>query len=137
VTSWSFQTNHRLGGHGDHCRLRDGCVSAGTDPVGGHVGAAELTIPSFGTEGSDLGCWIGFHDDLALRQDRTALQPSHPGSGVNRHSSVVSAVRKVNQWAEPSPKIVEAAERDMCTTYLPRGWAQARADLQDAQVYWL
>jgi hypothetical protein len=36
---------HRLGGHGDHCRLREGRVSAGTDPVGGYVGAAEPVMP--------------------------------------------------------------------------------------------
>jgi hypothetical protein len=30
---------------------------------------------AFGTGGSDLGCGIGFHDDLALGQHRIALQP--------------------------------------------------------------
>lgn len=41
------------------------------------------------------------------------------GQGQSQ-GAVVSAVRKVNQWAEPSSKIVKAAEKSMCRTYLPK-----------------
>ncbi len=39
-------------------------------------------MPPFGTGGSDLGCGIGFHGDLALGQHRIALQPAEAGAAA-------------------------------------------------------
>jgi hypothetical protein len=45
-------------------------------------------MPPIGTGGSDIGCGIGFHGDVALGQHRVAPQPAGGGrSGVNRLSS--------------------------------------------------